>query len=86
MTINLTYTEWKTLERLLISPCDRFELGRYILSGYAPNDVKALRDKGFKIHTAYVSYLRSDDKETKIGIYHLVDKEEAQQVIEGFQE
>lgn len=84
--MKLTYTEWKTLERLLISPCDRFELGRYILSGYAPNDVKALRDKGFNIHTEYVSYLRTDGKETRIGIYHLKDKEKAQEAIEEYQE
>ena len=84
--ISLTYTEWKTLERLLISPCDRFELGRYILSGYAPNDIKSLRDKGFEIQTEYVSYLRSDGKETRIGIYHLLNKEKAQKSIEEFQE
>jgi len=84
--MKLTYTEWKTLERLLISPCDRFELGRYILSGYAPNDVKALRDKGFNIHTEYVSYLRTDGKETRIGIYHLRDKQKAQDAIASFQE
>ena len=84
--MKLTYTEWKTLERLLISPCDRFELGRYILSGYAPNDVKALRDKGFNIQTEYVSYLRTDGKETRIGIYHLIDKETAQKAIEDYQE
>ena len=82
---NLTYTEWKTLERLLISPCDRFELGRYILSGYAPNDVKSLRDKGYRINTEYVSYLRADGRETRIGIYHLVDVEKAQKAIEEFQ-
>ena len=83
---NLTYPEWKTLERLLISPCDRFELSRYILSSYAPNDVKSLRDKGYRINTEYVSYLRSDGKETRIGIYHLQDKEKAQKAIEGYQE
>ncbi len=83
--MKLTYTEWKTLERLLISPCDRFELGRYILSGYAPNDVKALRDKGFNIKTEYVAYLRTDGKETKIGIYHLEAIEKAQKAIEEYQ-
>lgn len=82
--INLRFSEWKTLERLLKSPCNRFELGSYILSGYAPNDVKALRDKGYRIHTEYVPYLRSDGKETRIGIYHLEDEEKARIALRVF--
>lgn len=80
----LKYTEWKTLERLLKSPCNRFELGSYILSGYAPNDIKGLRDKGFAIRTERVSYRRSDGKWTTIGIYHLEDIEKAKKALKVY--
>lgn len=80
----LRFAELETLRLLIKKPHNRFELGYKIMSGYAPNEVKALRDilGQESIETVWQPYLRRDGKTTRIGVYHLHDIDKALKLLE----
>lgn len=71
-TVNLGETEKLTVEYLLKHPdCNRWDLGAYIETGYAPDIIQHIRKKGIDIKTTIVPYTKRSGKKTHIGLYKI---------------
>ncbi len=58
------------LKYILENPrCNRWELGTYLESGYAPDIVQYIRKAGYRIITEMVEYTKKSGIETEIGLY-----------------
>jgi len=65
-------TQKLTLEFILKHPnCNRWELGAYIETGYAPDIIQHIRRKGIDIKTTIVPYTKRSGKKTTIGLYSI---------------
>lgn len=71
-TINLGEIEKLTVEYMLKHPdCNRWDLGAYIETGYAPDIIQHIRRKGIDIKTTIVPYTKRSGKKTHIGLYRI---------------
>ena len=71
-TSRFNETERLTLEFILKYPnCNRWDLGAYIETGYAPDIIQHIRKKGIGIKTTIVPYTKRSGKKTHIGLYSI---------------
>ena len=75
-----------TLQYILEHPrCNRWELGAWVESGYAPDIIQYIRKAGIRINTEMVKYKKRSGVETEIGLYSVDERsiKDAEQAVYG---